>query len=108
MAWMPLLPRLRDPRSSSPPRRRALVAALALAVAAAAVNLTLWQVRFFNRYKGTDLEDQARNAAYLSRCLDAYSSPAHRVAVPFLYGFQHYPIEVIWSLPRDGAASWPP
>jgi hypothetical protein len=100
MAWMPLLLVFATPLLFAP-RRRALVAALALAVAAAAVNLDLWQVRFFNRYKGTDLEDQARNAAYLSRYLDAYH-PQRIASRSFLYGFQHYPIEVIWSLPRDG------
>ena len=69
--------------------------------AAAALWLDLWQVRFFNRYKGTDLEDQARAAAYLSRYLDAYKP--HRIAArSFLYGLEHYPVEVIWSLPRDG------
>ena len=83
------------------PRRRALTAVLALAAAAAALSLDLWQIRFFNRYKGSDLEDQARNAAYLSRYLDAYH-PQRIASRSFLYGFQHYPIEVIWSLPRDG------
>jgi hypothetical protein len=100
MAWMPLLLVFATPLLFAP-RRRALVAALALAVAAAAASLDLWQVRFFNRYKGTDLEDQARNAAYLSRYLDAYH-PQRIASRSFLYGFQRYPIEVIWSLPRDG------
>ena len=100
MAWMPLLLVFATPLLFAP-RRRALVAALALAVAVAAVSLDLWQVRFFNRYKGSDLEDQARNAAYLSRYLDAYH-PQRIASRSFLYGFQHYPIEVIWSLPRDG------
>jgi hypothetical protein len=100
MAWMPLLLVFATPLLFTP-RRRTLVAALALAVAAAAVSLDLWQVRFFNRYKGSDLEDQARNAAYLSRYLDAYH-PQRIASRSFLYGFQHYPVEVIWSLPRDG------
>jgi hypothetical protein len=100
MAWMPLLLVFATPLLFTT-RRRALVAALAVAVAAAAVSLDLWQVRFFNRYKGSDLEDQARNAAYLSRYLDAYH-PQRIASRSFLYGFQHYPVEVIWSLPRDG------
>ena len=38
---------------------------------------------------------------YLSRYLDAYQP--HRIAArSFLYGLEHYPVEVIWSLPRDG------
>jgi hypothetical protein len=74
---------------------------LCAAVAAASLWLDDWQIRFFNRYKGTDLEDQARNAAYLSRYLDRYQP--HRIASrSFVYGLTHYPVEVIWSLPRDG------
>ena len=100
MAWMPLLVVFATPLLFAPPRR-ALAAFLAVTVAAAALSLDLWQIRFFNRYKGSDLEDQARNAAYLSRYLDAYH-PRRIASRSFLYGFQHYPIEVIWSLPRDG------
>ena len=77
-----------------------MAAALA-AVAAGSIGLDLWQVRFFNRYKSTDLEDQARAAAYLSKYLAPYQP--HRIAArSFLYGLEHYPVEVIWSLPRDG------
>jgi hypothetical protein len=100
MAWMPLLVVFATPLLFAP-RGRALTLALAVTVAAGALALDLWQVRFFNRYKGTDLEDQARGAAYLSRYLDAYH-PHRIVSRSFLYGFQHYPVEVIWSLPRDG------
>jgi hypothetical protein len=100
MAWLPLLVVLATPLLFAP-RRRALTAGLAAAAAAAALSLDLWQIRFFNRYKGSDLEDQSRNAAYLSRYLDAYH-PQRIASRSFLYGFQHYPVEVIWSLPRDG------
>ncbi|HYU43656.1 MAG TPA: hypothetical protein VEQ84_16030, partial [Vicinamibacteria bacterium] len=100
MAWMPLLVIFATPLLFAP-RRRAVTLVLALVVAAGALALDRWQVRFFNRYKGSDLEDQARNATYLSRYLDAYH-PHRIVARSFLYGFQHYPVEVIWSLPRDG------
>jgi hypothetical protein len=100
MAWMPLLVVFAAPLLFAP-RRRALTAGLAAAAAAGALSLDLWQVRFFNRYKGSDLEDQSRNAAYLSRYLDAYH-PQRIASRSFLYGFEHYPVEVIWSLPRDG------
>src|SRR5262249_36351498 len=56
MAWMPLLLVLATPLVFAP-RRRAATAALCAAVAAASLGLDRWQVRFFNRYKGTDLED---------------------------------------------------
>jgi len=100
MAWMPLLLVFATPLLFAP-RRRALALGMAVAVGAAAVSLDLWQVRFFNRYKGSDHEDQARNAAYLSRYLDSYH-PQRIASRSFLYGFEHYPVEVIWSLPRDG------
>jgi hypothetical protein len=100
MAWMPLLVVFAAPLLFAP-RRRAVTAGLALAAGTGALALDLWQVRFFNRYKGSDLEDQSRNAAYLSRYLDAYQ-PVRIASRSFLYGFQRYPIEVIWSLPRDG------
>ena len=99
MAWMPLLLVFATPLLFAP--RRALALGMAVAVGAAAVSLDLWQVRFFNRYKGSDHEDQARNAAYLSRYLDSYH-PQRIASRSFLYGFEHYPVEVIWSLPRDG------
>jgi hypothetical protein len=100
MAWMPLLLVLATPLLFAP-RRRILVVAAMAAVAAGAIALDRWQVRFFNRYKTTDLEDQARAAAYLSKYLGPYQP--HRIAArSFLYGLEHYPVEVIWSLPRDG------
>jgi hypothetical protein len=100
MAWMPLLLVLAVPLVFAL-RRRSLVASALALVAAGSIGLGLWQVRFFNRYKGTDLEDQARAAAYLWKYLAPYQ-PQRIVARSFLYGLEHYPAEVIWSLPRDG------
>ncbi len=99
MCWAPVLLVLATPMLA---RRRAWKAAVAAgALAAAFLWLDLWQVRFFNRYKGTDLEDQERNAAYLSRWIDD-ANPHRIVSRSFLYGLTHYPVEVVWSLPRDG------
>jgi hypothetical protein len=100
MAWLPVLLVFATPLLFAT-RRLAVTVALAAAVAAGAVALDSWQIRFFNRYKGTDLEDQRRNAAYLSRYLDALH-PRRLVSRSFLYGLEHYPVEVVWSLPRDG------
>ena len=100
MAWTPLLLAFATPLFFVPRRLAATLALVALA-AAAALWLDTWQVRFFNRYKETDLEDQARNAAYLSSYIDA-AHPRRVVSRSFLYGLSHYPVEVIWSLPRDG------
>jgi hypothetical protein len=69
-------------------------------VAAALLALDARQIRFFNRYKETDLEDQDRNAQYVARHVDRYR-PRRIVSRSFLYGLTHYPVEVVWSLPRD-------
>jgi len=101
MAWMPLLLVLATPLLFAP-RPRALGLALGAAAVVLFLGLDAWQVRFFNRYKGTDLEDQSRNAAYLARYLDPFH-PRRIVSRSFLYGLSHYPVEVVWSLPRDAS-----
>ncbi|HUG52326.1 MAG TPA: hypothetical protein VMR21_01940 [Vicinamibacteria bacterium] len=100
MAWLPLLLVLATPLLFAARRHAATVAVTTL-LAAGAVGLDRWQVRFFNRYKGSDLEDQARNERYLARYIDAHH-PQRIVSRSFLYGYTHYPVEVVWSLPRDG------
>jgi len=102
MAWMPLLLVLATPLLFAPRRSLPLMLGVGAAVVAAFLWLDAWQVRFFNRYKGTNLEDQARNAAYLARYLDPFH-PRRIVSRSFLYGLSHYPVEVVWSLPRDGS-----
>lgn len=55
---------------------------------------------FFYRYKQTNYEDQDRQARTMERYLDRL--PVGRIAARnYLYGLRHYPVEVIWSLPRD-------
>lgn len=98
MPWAPALLVLAIPPRARP-RWRGV--ALAAAVAIALCGLDRWQVRFFNRYKATDLEDQQRNADYLGRYIDRYS-PHRIVSRSFVYGLTRYPVEVVWSLPRDG------
>ena len=97
MPWAPVLLVLAIP--ARPRTWRAV--AMAVVLAAAFVGLDRWQVGFFNRYKGTDLEDQRRNAEYIGRYIDRYR-PHRIVSRSFLYGLTHYPVEVVWSLPRDG------
>jgi len=58
------------------------------------------EIRFFNRYKSSDLEDQERRADYLGKYVDA-QHPRRVLARNFLYGFTRYPVEVIWSPPAD-------
>lgn len=101
MAWLPLvlvfvgagLAQLRRP-----PLRIAAVAA----VVAVCLWLGAWQLRFFFRYKQSDREDQARYASYVQSRLDRLA-PTRVVGRLFLYGYQRYPVEVIWSLPGDAA-----
>lgn len=80
-------------------RRGVLAAALAAAVAAGFVAVDSSQIAFFVRYKSTNLEDQDRNARYLERYI-ARHHPARIVSRSFTYGLYHWPVEVIWSLPR--------
>jgi len=101
MSWAPLLLvfvvagllRLRQPLL----RGASLLALLALCL-----GLDAWQAHFFFRYKQTDHEDEARHAAYVESRLDALA-PTRVVGRLFLYGYERYPVEVVWSVPRDGA-----
>ena len=67
--------------------------------------LDLWHIRFFNEYKASDLEDQDRQARYIARYADPLR-PQRVAARAFTYGLTHYPVEVIWSLPRDKRELW--
>ncbi|HET7747044.1 MAG TPA: hypothetical protein VFM29_07060, partial [Vicinamibacteria bacterium] len=98
MPWAPLLLVLATPLLFAW-RRRAVALVLAAAAGFAFTRLDEWQVRFFNRYKATDHEDQLRNERYLSAQLDRFR-PTRILSRSFLYGHTHYPVEVIWSLPR--------
>ena len=67
--------------------------------------LDLWHIAFFNQYKANDYEDQERQARYIAR----YAGPLRpqRIAArTFTYGLTHYPVETIWSLPRDKRELW--
>jgi hypothetical protein len=99
LPWAPVLLVLAMPLLFRP-RSRLLVAALLLLTAGAFAWLDLRQIRFFNHYKDTDLEDQLRMERYISRYVDAYR-PQRIVARTFLYGLTHYPVEVVWSPPQD-------
>jgi hypothetical protein len=100
MPWAPVLLVFATPLLFAV-RRRAVAAALVLACGLGFAALDRWQAYFFFRYKQSDYEDQARNAAYIAPYLDPYR-PARIASRSFLYGLSHYPVEVIWSLPRDG------
>lgn len=99
MAWAPLLLVFSVPLLLRPPWR-VLTLVLAAALATGFVAMDLRQVRFFNRYKRTDLEDQRRNERYIASYIDRYR-PQRIVSRSFTYGLSHWPVEVVWSLPAD-------
>ena len=100
MPWAPVLLVLATPLLFAV-RRRAATLALVLLCGLGFAALDRWQSYFFFRYKQSDHEDQARNADYIARYLDPHR-PARITSRSFLYGLRHYPVEVIWSLPRNG------
>jgi hypothetical protein len=74
--------------------------ALALAFAALLLLLDSRQLYRFLRYKSSDHEDQTRHAGYVAGYV-AREHPQRILGRLFLYGFLHYPTEIIWSPPRD-------
>ena len=76
-------------------------AALAGTLVALSVFLSSWQVTFFNRYKGSNLEDQDRAARFIE---DRTRRIAPRRVVGgryFQYGYKNFPVEVVWSGVND-------
>lgn len=80
---------------------------LAVVVGLSAVAAGFWlidqrQIQLFDHARAVDHEDQSRLSALLRRETD--SARPHRVlAKAFLFGFERWPTEVIWSLPGDSA-----
>jgi hypothetical protein len=99
MTWAPALLVLATPLGFRP-RRAVTRLSLAVLLAAGFLALGAWQVRFFDHYKAANREDQLRQARYMARYIDP-ARPHRVVARDFLYGWSHYPVEVIWSLPRS-------
>lgn len=99
MTWAPVLLVLATPLAFRP-RRAAARLGIAAAVAAGFLALSVWQIDFFHAYKASDRGDQLRQARYMARYMDS-AKPHRVVARDFLYGWSHYPVEVIWSLPRS-------
>lgn len=81
-------------------RSRLAQAAIVTVIALGCVELDRRQIYFFNRYRASDHEDQERFARLLQRETDA-ARPHRVLARAFLYGYERWPVEVIWQLPRD-------
>ncbi len=82
------------------PRRPATPRVAALVAAAGLLALDARQLYAFMRYKGSDHEDQSRWERYVAS-FAARDRPRRILGRLFLYGYAHYPTEVIWSPPRD-------
>jgi hypothetical protein len=99
MPWVPLLVVLALPLAFRV-RPRPLALGLVLAAGLAFAAIDRQEIRFLNHYKAANLEDQSRYARYIASYVERYH-PQRIVARVFVYGFWHYPVEVIWSPPSD-------
>lgn len=99
MSFAPLLLVLLVPALLRP-GRRALGGALLLALGVALLALNEGQLYYFMRDRQATREDQLRQARYLEEQIDA-EAPARVLGRLFLYGLERYPVEVIWSPPRN-------
>jgi len=70
----------------------------------ASLFLNSWQVAFFNRYKGTNLEDQDRAATFIETRTRRLAPRRVVGGRYFQYGFRNFPVEVVWSGADDVAS----
>lgn len=59
--------------------------------------LNSWQIAFFNRYKGSNLEDQDRAATFIEERTKRFAPRRVVGGRYFQYGFRNFPTEVVWS-----------
>jgi hypothetical protein len=73
--------------------------ALALTIAGAATFLYLdsWQIRFFNRYKAVNLEDQDRAATFIEERTRRFAPRRVVGGRYFQYAYRNFPVEIVWS-----------
>ena len=69
----------------------------------ASLFLDSWQITFFNRYKGTNLEDQNRAATFIEERTKRFAPRRVVGGRYFQYGFRNFPVEVVWSGADDMA-----
>jgi len=75
------------------------------AIAAGVLLFLFWatakdQLYLFARFKGQNLEDDGRYSRTVADEIGR-SAPRRIAGRLFRYGLEHYPTEIIWSLPRD-------
>ena len=83
------------------PVGRAFGAILVSALISLSLFLTSWQIAFFNRYKGINLEDQMRAARFIGDRTLRFAPRRIVGGRYFQYGFEHFPVEVVWRGPED-------
>lgn len=59
--------------------------------------LNSWQISFFNRYKGSNLEDQDRAAAFIEERTKRFAPRRVVGGRYFQYAYRNFPVEVVWS-----------
>jgi len=70
---------------------------LATILVAASLFLNSWQIAFFNRYKGSNLEDQDRAATFIETRTKRFAPRRVVGGRYFQYAFRNFPAEVVWS-----------
>lgn len=80
---------------------RTVSALLGAGVISLSLFLDSWQIAFFNRYKGSNLEDQSRAAAFIKARTDRFGPRRVVGGRYFQYGFLNYPVEVVWNGPDE-------
>jgi len=70
---------------------------LAAAFVSSSLFLDSWQIAAFNRYKGTNLEDQDRAATFIETRTKRFAPRRVVGGRYFQYGFRNFPVEVVWS-----------
>lgn len=70
---------------------------LATTLVTASLFLNSWQISFFNRYKGSNLEDQDRAATFIETRTKRFAPRRVVGGRYFQYAYRNFPVEVVWS-----------
>jgi hypothetical protein len=95
-ALMPMAPLLVIGLCGLRPNRTAL-GLLVTSLVSASLFLDSWQIQAFNRYKGTNLEDQDRAATFIETRTKRFAPRRVVGGRYFQYGYRNFPVEVVWS-----------
>jgi hypothetical protein len=79
------------------PVSQRLASGLTVSLVAASLWLSSWQIAFFNRYKGSNLEDQDRATRFIEERTRRFAPRRVVGGRYFQYGYKNFPAEVVWS-----------